>query len=361
MQLGIDILLRDQLNLLKGKRVGILAHEASRDSQGRYTVDLIKKIADVTTLFGPEHGLDSVAQDMEPVSSIHHQSPSTIPIYSLYGDSFESLSPTPSMLENVDVLVIDLQDIGTRYYTYVWTMLLCMRVCAKLRKEMIVCDRPNPLGGTVTEGPLINAGFESFVGLSSIPVRHGMTIGELAKLLNRRENLHCKLTVIEMQGWERTMHFPDTGLQWVNPSPNMRSYHAALVYPGMCLLEATNVSEGRGTERPFEYVGAPFIDAEELREVFLSEKLPGVTAKTISFTPTMQKWEGDLCQGLEWQVTDVDAFKPYKTGLAFIACLYTLYQDKGFAWRTEPYEFVSDIPAIDLLTGSDTFRKQLGA
>ncbi len=360
MRLGIDRFLKAGPERFSSQRLGILAHQASVTSAGGSTVEeLLKgKGWEVTALFGPEHGLKTIAQDMEPVSSTtDHRS--NLPVHSLYGDTLESLKPTAEMLAAIDVLVVDLQDIGTRYYTYVWTTVLCMQACAAAGKKVIVCDRPNPLGGVQKEGGGIRSGFESFVGLYSIPVRHGLTIGELAQLMNEREQIGCDLTVIGMEGWEREMHWPDTGLEWINPSPNMRSYEAAFLYPGLCLLEATNCSEGRGTETPFETIGAPYIKSEELIGRFNELKLPGIAATPCSFTPTHQKQAGQECEGIRWQISDREAFRPYLTGLALVWLLHRLYSQKGFEWRKEPYEFVTDIPAIDLLTGSNEFRNKI--
>jgi uncharacterized protein YbbC (DUF1343 family) len=359
MKLGIDILSEKQFGILKNKRVGLLAHRASVDSRGDHALDLLAKTGvDIGALFGPEHGLETKAQDMEPVAS-RVDIETHIPVHSLYGDSFESLSPDPEMLEGIDVLLVDLQDVGSRYYTYVWTTALCMKACAKAGKPVLVCDRPNPLGGEVVEGPLPKERFLSFVGLYPLPIRHGMTIGEIARYVNEEYDIGCDLTVVSMEGWKRGTMWPDTGLEWINPSPNMRSFNAEILYPGMCLVEGTNMSEGRGTDTPFEIVGAPFIDSEELIETLNVLDLPGVRAAPTSFIPTMQKHTGSMCNGVRWIVNDVAAFKPYLNGLAFVWATHKLYKDMGFKWRTEPYEFVDDIPAIDLLTGSDEFRKRI--
>jgi uncharacterized protein YbbC (DUF1343 family) len=359
MKLGIERLIDERLDLLEGKRVGLLIHMASVDSSGNHTLDRLAKAGvNIKALFGPEHGVATKAQDMEPVAS-RADVETHIPVYSLYGDSFESLSPTQEMLDDIDVLVIDLQDVGSRYYTYIWTAALCMKECTKLGKPVIVCDRPNPLGGVAVEGVLPKDKYLSFVGLHPLPVRHGMTIGEITRYVNDQFKFGCNLTVIEMEGWNREMLWPDTGLNWVNPSPNMCSFNAALVYPGMCLIEGTNVSEGRGTDTPFDIIGAPFIDSEELIETLSVLNLPGVHGAPTSFIPTRQKHMGVMCNGVRWVIEDNNQFKPFLTGLAIIWAIHKLYKDDGFAWRTQPYEFVTDIPAIDLLTGSDEFRKSI--
>jgi uncharacterized protein YbbC (DUF1343 family) len=360
MQLGIDILLAEHRDLLKGQRVGVLAHAASVNARGAHTVDRLARDGDVrvTALFGPEHGIATAAQDMEAVASVHDPR-SGIPIYSLYGNTLESLMPTQEMLDRIDVLVVDLQDIGSRYYTYVWTAVLAMQAAAAAGKKVIICDRPNPIGGDLVEGAEIQTGFESFVGLHSIPVRHGMTIGEIVQWMNDREGIGADLTVIPMKGWQRGMSWNDTGLPWTNPSPNMRSYSAALLYPGMCLVEATNISEGRGTDTPFEIVGAPYFDSEEFIAAFEALGLPGVHAAPTSFIPMRQKWAQSMCHGVRWVVSDAQAFRPYATGLAFLWLAHKLYRDHGFEWRTAPYEFVTEKPAIDLLTGSGSFRESI--
>ncbi len=362
MKLGIDIILTKERHLVEGCKVGLLANQASIDSAGRHAVDIFgsEKDIDLQALFGPEHGIATKAQDMEPVASFDFPDYNRkLPIYSLYGDSFESLTPTDEMLSNIDVLVIDLQDVGSRYYTYVWTAVLCMKACAKRKKRVVILDRPNPINGVDCEGALQEKGFESFVGLHRLPIRHAMTIGEIASYINDKEKIGADLHIVKMEGWNRQWFWRDTNLKWVNPSPNMRSFNAALLYPGMCLVEGTNMSEGRGTDTPFEIVGAPYIDSENL--IYATEKLnlPGVKLAPTSFIPTMQKWTGAICNGVRWTITDEKAFRPYLTGLAFIWAAHRLYKKDGFAWRKEKYEFVSDKPAIDLLTGSSFFRENI--
>ena len=357
MKLGIEILMEKSRGLLDGRRIGILAHAASVDSEGVHTVDRIVRDgkAKVSALFGPEHGIATRAQDMEPVES-RVDLEDGLPVYSLYGATLDSLKPTPEMLSDIDALVVDLQDVGSRYYTYVWTACLAAEACAEAKKEIIVCDRPNPIGGMHVEGGPVEEGFESFVGLYSLPVRHGMTIGEIVHHVNDSQGTAADLKVIKMEGWERGMSWPTLGFDWINPSPNMRSYTAALLYPGLCLLEGTNMSEGRGTDTPFEIIGAPYVDSEELIEAFAALSLPGVHLAPTSFIPTMQKWAGNLCQGVRWVIEDANAFRPYLSGLAFVWLLKGLYGGRGFEWRTAPYEFVTNRPAIDLLTGCGCFR-----
>lgn len=360
MKLGIDILLSQRRDLIEGRRIGILANAASIGSGNRNTIVQLcsDKALRVMAIFGPEHGVQTIAQDMEPVDT--SMDPTTgIPIFSLYGKTLASLRPTPEMLKDIDVFIVDLQDVGSRYYTYVWTAVLCVEACKASGKKMIICDRPNPIGGVRIEGPVIEAGFNSFVGLHSLPVRHAMTIGEIVQLVNNREKMDADITIVQTDGWRRDMDWPDTGLAWYNPSPNMRSYEAALLYPGMCLIEGTNLSEGRGTPSPFEIVGAPFIKSKELCDGFNSLGLSGIFAEPVSFLPTHQKWVGQQCGGVRWKLTDVKSFRPYLAGLAFIWLVNRIYRGHGFEWRAAPYEFVTDKPAIDLLTGSAYFRENI--
>lgn len=360
MRLGLDVLLSEQRDLLQGKKIGLLAHPASRDSGGKHILDLLlaeKKEWQVTALFGPEHGITGESLYMEPVEPGTH-GPSGLPIFSLYGKTVKSLSPKKHMLDKIDCLVVDLQDVGSRYYTYIWTTILCMETCAKYKKQVIVCDRPNPINGATVEGELNEKGYASLVGLYPVPVRHGMTIGELAHFINDVHDLNCDLTVVQMERWSRKWYWEETGLKWTNPSPNIRSPQQALFYPGMCLLEATNVSEGRGTDTPFEICGAPFVDPEQLVAMLREWGLPGIEFIPTTFCPVEgQKWGGQSCQGIRLRVSDKETFKSYATGIALIWALYYLYSERGFQWRLEPYEFIEDIPAIDLLTGGTKVRQ----
>jgi uncharacterized protein YbbC (DUF1343 family) len=322
----------------------------------------------IARLFGPEHGIRGEAQDMIGVDSAHDFR-TRIPVVSLYGDRFESLLPTPEALADIDVLVVDLQDVGSRYYTFIWTMALCVQSAARAGVPVVVLDRPNPIGGSAVEGGNIDPSAESFVGLGSIPVRHGLTIGEVARLVRAgipwggerfAKPLDCDLEVIPMRGWQREDYFDATGLPWVLPSPNMPTPDTALVYPGMCLLEGTNISEGRGTTRPFEIFGAPFIDGYRLAETLAAERLPGVAFRPLSFRPTFHKFRGQVCGGVQVHVTSRSDFRPYLTGIASVRALRAL-AGGAFSWRTEKYEFVSDRPAIDLLTGGDQIRQGIEA
>jgi len=362
---GLDILAEEKLDLLAGRRVGALCHPASVDRRLAHIVDLLVEAGvDLRRLYGPEHGIRGEAQDMVGVSG--DRDPRTgIPVTSLYGGGADSLSPSADALADIDVLVVDLQDVGARYYTFVWTMVLCMQAAARAGVAVIVLDRPNPLGGVDIEGGAVEPEAESFVGLASVPVRHGLTIGEMARLVaggipwggaRFAKPLACDLHVVAMRGWRRGDHFDATGLPWVLPSPNMPTPDTALVYPGLCLVEGTNASEGRGTTRPFEVIGAPFLDGYRLAERLAADRLPGVRFRPLTFRPTFHKFAGQVCGGVQVHVADRAAFRPYRTGVAILRALFAL-GGRAFAWRTEPYEFVADRPAIDLLTGSDAVRR----
>lgn len=360
VQLGIDLFLKEHLDLIKGKRIALLAHGASVDSTLTPTPQLLNQIPDtkLSHLFGPEHGLFGTEQDMESVNEI--TDPITgLHVVSLYGKTLDTLKPKAKDLAGFDILICDLQDIGSRYYTYIYTMSLCMKACAEAGKKVIVLDRPNPINGVDVQGNVLERKFASFVGLYPLPVRHGMTIGELAKYFNTEENIGCDLTVIPMKGWKRTMYYDETGLEFIPPSPNMPWLTTALVYPGMCLIEATILSEGRGTTMPFEWMGAPFIKAREFSEALNALQLPGVHFRPIYFKPNFQKWKGGECGGVQIHILDRKTLLPFEMGLYLIKTAIDLYPSK-FRWRDRPYEFVSDVAPIDMLTGSSDFRQLVG-
>ena len=305
--------------------------------------------AHIAALFGPEHGFAGAAQDMVGVGNVDG---SEVPVYSLYGDDAADLSPNPDWLRELDAIVIDLQDVGTRYYTYVWTAALTMKVAASVGTDVVVLDRPNPLGGVRVEGAPQRAGYLSFVGLYPIAVRHGLTIAELLQWVCDHEQLDREaLHIVPLDGWQRGMTFAETGLPWVMPSPNMPTLDTAIVYPGGCLIEGTTLSEGRGTTRPFEIWGGPGLDVAALLEL----DLHGVTLRPLEFVPTFQKHAGAACAGVQVHVTDPWVFRPYESYIRMLAAvLPSLPPDAR--WRTEEYEFVSDRPAIDLLTGGPELR-----
>ena len=339
------------LALLRGKRLGLVAHPASVDSRLRHARFVLQERGlNVRVLFGPEHGYGGEAQDM---IAVNDAGPSDLPVHSLYGDSEAALSPTAEQLRGLDAIVIDLQDVGARYYTFVWTAVLVLRAAAKSGIEVVVLDRPNPLGCETVEGGPQRSGYRSFVGLCDVSVRHGMTIGELCHMVAQQEGLSDGLHVVTLRGYERHHDFSDTGLPWVFPSPNMPTFETALVYPGGCLLEGTNLSEGRGTTRPFEVWGAPSLAAAELARRVQAE---GVTLRTLSFSPMFQKHARERCFGVQVHITDRRKLRSYELYLRLIAEARNLCDGK-FAWRTSAYEFVSDRPAIDLLTGGPEFRE----
>lgn len=356
---GLERLLNDRIGLVKGKRVGLVVNPTSVTPDLVHAIDHLHAHPDIelTAIFGPEHGARGEAQDMIHVEE-ERDSRTGLPMYSLYGATKESLAPTEEMLTDVDVLVVDIQDIGSRYYTYIYTMSYCMEAAAKYDREVIVLDRPNPLTGRIVEGNVLKSPMRSFVGRFPIPVRHGMTAGELANLFNEEFGLGSRMTVVPMRGWNREMYFDQTELPWVIPSPNMPTLQTAIVYPGMCLLEGTNASEGRGTTRPFEISGAPWVDPYALVAVLNEEDLPGVAFRPHFFQPTFQKHAGARCGGFQLHVTDRETYCSYRTGIAVVKVLRRLFHE-DFAWREEPYEFEKDRLAIDLLLGSDSLRKMI--
>lgn len=354
---GLDSFL-EQPELLRGQSICLVCNQASITGNLRPCIDAILNAGHrkLKFVFAPEHGLSGYRQAQEKVDHGRDQR-IDVEILSLYGPR---LSPDPSLLEKIDALIFDLQDVGSRYYTYIWTMLHCMYACAKAHVSMAILDRPNPLNGVTLEGNVLDPRFASFVGLHPVPVRHGMTVAELAGFFNDQRQIGCDLATVKMQGWRRGMFFDETGLFWVQPSPNMPTLDAALVYPGMCLLEGTNISEGRGTTKPFELFGAPFIDAHALCERLNDMSLPGARFRPASFSPTFDKYAGKLCHGAQIHVVNRTIFKPYLTGLSIVSAIRQLVPDR-FAWRKPPYEFETQRLPFDILTGTDSIRLALEA
>lgn len=352
---GIDRLLADPGKYLKGKRFALLVNQSSVAADGRYLFEaLIAQGYKAEKIFAPEHGLFGTEQDQITVAD-EVDGFTGLKAVSLYGQTKEELKPHPEDLAGLDALVVDIQDIGCRYYTYAYTMAFCIEACAALGIEVIICDRPNPLGGVVVEGGVVHKGFESFVGAYPLAVRHALTIGEVARLLNATEKWNAKLTVIELKNWNRNWLYPQTEGLWVQPSPNMPTVDTAIVYPGTCLFEATNVSEGRGTTRPFEIIGAPFINPKEYAAALNAHKLPGVYFRPLYFKPTFHKFKDEACGGAFVHVVDFHSFESFFTGLAMVKVAHDLWPTQ-FDWRHEPYEYVADVLAIDLLSGSEQFR-----
>jgi uncharacterized protein YbbC (DUF1343 family) len=355
---GLEVLLQRRAGVLRGQRFALLAHQASVDARLEHAVTLLAGVRQgrLVRLMAPEHGLWGAAQDHASIPAT--RDPATgLPVVSLYGARRE---PTAAMLEGLDAVVVDLQDVGARYYTFAWTLVLVMRRCARAGVRVIVLDRPNPLGGETVEGNIPDPAFASFVGLHPLPARHGLTIGELALHHDREQAIGCDLEIVPMRGWRRRMTWEDTGLPWVPPSPNMPTLDTARVYPGGCLLEGTNLSEGRGTTRPFEWIGAPYLDAHRYAAALNDAGLPGVHFRPARFVPTFHKWAGQLCGGVQVHVLDRRRFKPFLTGLAEIAAARRL-APRRFAWRRPPYEFERRRLPIDILLGTDAIRRSLEA
>jgi uncharacterized protein YbbC (DUF1343 family) len=337
---------------LRGRRTGALLHAASVDSSLRPTLSALEAMnaageLKLAALFGPQHGFETTTQDNMIEWSGYRHPRLGIPVHSLYGEHRE---PTDEMLEGLEVLFIDLVDVGARYYTFIWTMLLCMQAAARRGISVVVADRPNPINGLTIEGRPQQADYLSFVGLHPLPVRHGKTIGELARQFRDELVPAVDLTVLPLERWNRAHYHEDTGLPWIMPSPNMPTPDTAVVYPGMCLLEGTNLSEGRGTTRPFELLGAPWIDGEKLVAELNDRRLPGVHFRAAAFEPGFQKYAGQICRGAQLHVTNRDEFEPVRTALEILRTAQDSYP-RDFAWKQPPYEYEHDKLPIEILCG----------
>jgi uncharacterized protein YbbC (DUF1343 family) len=337
---------------LSGKKVGALLHAASVSASLRPTLSILEEMdasgqIRLSALFGPQHGFETTTQDNMIEWDGYRHSRLGIPVHSLYGEHRE---PTAAMLDGLEVILIDLMDVGARYYTFIWTMLLCLKAAERKGITVVVVDRPNPLNGIDVEGDPQHPDFLSFVGLHPLPVRHGGTIGELAKQFQSELFPGVDLEVLPMQGWNREEFYDRTGLPWVMPSPNMPTLYTAVVYPGMCLLEGTNLSEGRGTTRPFEFFGAPWIDGDSLTSGLNGLDLPGVLFREVAFEPGFQKHAGSICRGCQLHVLDRTVFQPYRTGLELIRLIRDRYPDQ-FAWKEPPYEYEYKKLPIEILCG----------
>lgn len=354
---GLQRLLDGDAPHLRDASTGLIVHPASVTPDLVHATDALGAAGfNLRALFGPQHGALGEKQDNMIESDHFVDSRSGLPVHSLYSDTRK---PTPRMLEGLDAVLFDLQDVGVRVYTFVWTMALAMEACAEAGVRFVVLDRPNPIGGAV-EGPVLREGFESFVGLHPIPLRHGLTCGELARWLVAERGIDCDLEVVECQGWQRDTAWRETDLPWVMPSPNLPTPESCVVYPGMVLVEGTNLSEGRGTTRPFELVGAPFLDGHELAEVLVSAELPGVRFRACHFEPTFQKHARAVCGGAQLHVTDTEAFQPVRTAVALFRACRDLAPD-DFAWRSPPYEYEETLMPIDILWGHDGLRRGVDA
>ena len=354
-RLGIDALLEQDRGLIAGRRIGLVSNPASVDATYRHSADRLAQDPDIrlAALFGPQHGFRSDLQD-NMIETPHGQDARRrVPVFSLYSETRE---PTAEMLEGIDVLVIDLQDVGTRVYTYIYTMANCMRAAARHGVRVVVCDRPNPVGGIAIEGATLRPEYASFVGQFPIPLRHGLTIGELARLFNDAFRINAALDVVPLEGWRRPMYFDETGLPWIMPSPNLPTLDSTTVYPGAVLIEGTMLSEGRGTTRPFELIGAPWIDGDRLADALNARGLPGVHFRSVFFEPTFQKHARETCGGCQIHVLDRLAFEPVRTVVELIA-EFRRQDPARFAWREPPYEYEHEKQPIDILYGSDALRQ----
>jgi len=364
VQCGLEILLAEHLEPLKGQRVGFCCNHTAIDRHLKHGIDLLQAASvPLVRLFGPEHGVRATAQDMVGVDE--QRDPVTgIACVSLYGDSAASLYPSPESLADLDVLLFDIQDIGSRYYTYQATLGFIMEVAGPLGVKVIVLDRPNPINGLTVVGKPVQPGFESFVGAYPLAVQHGMSMGEMAHYFVQHCGVQCEFEVIKCRGWRRDQWYDELDFPWVYPSPNMPTLDTATVYPGTCLIEATTLSEGRGTTRPFHLIGAPWLDPQSFvthcEQAAVEVGLQGVGFRPAAFEPGFQKHAGEQCAGIEIHVTDRQRLDAYLLGLVVVQAAWRC-DPVQFGWRTEPYEFVSDPPAIDLLTGSAEFREMLQA
>ena len=357
--LGIDRLLTSHRHLIDGRRVGLVCNPASINPEFRHSSDLLFEDGGVTlgAIFGPQHGFRADLQDNMIETPHARDSRRQVPIFSLYSEVRE---PNDEMLAGLDALVIDLQDVGTRVYTYVYTMANCMRAASRHGIPVVVCDRPNPVNGVEIEGHLLEEAYTSFVGQFPIPLRHGMTIGELALLFNTVFGLNADIEVVPMGGWRRTMFFDETGLPWVIPSPNLPTLESAVVYPGAVLFEGTQLSEGRGTTRPFELIGAPWIDGERFAEAMNARRLAGVHFRPVFFEPTFQKHARQTCGGAQLHVTDRAAFRPVRAAIEMLD-EFRRQNPQQFAWRQPPYEYEHEKMPIDILYGSPKLREAVEA
>jgi uncharacterized protein YbbC (DUF1343 family) len=355
--LGFERLCKERASLVRGSRVGLLCNQASVNHDLIHSADILRSLEGVklTTLFGPQHGIRGDVQDNMVETPHVLDSETGLPVYSLYSETRE---PNVQMLEEVDVIVCDLQDVGCRIYTFVYSIANCMRVAAGLGKRVIVCDRPNPIGGVQVEGNILESQFASFVGQFPIPTRHGMTIGELSGLFNAHWGIGCDLEVVEMSGWSRELWFDETDARWVMPSPNMPTLDSATIFPGTVYLEGTQISEGRGTTRPFEIVGAPYVESAGFARHLEGLGLPGVKFRPTNFVPTFQKHAGKSCGGVQIHVLDREIFKPVLSGIAIVKACFDLYGEQ-FRWKEPPYEYVFDKNPFDVIAGSGVLREAI--
>ncbi len=355
VKLGLDKILNENLSKLKGQRIGLICNQASVNHKFEHSADLFFEHPEINlrALFGPQHGIRGDVQDNMIETSHSTDKKTGLPVYSLYS---ETRQPTDEMLEEVDTLVFDLQDVGCRVYTFIYTMAYAMKACAENNKKFIVLDRPNPINGVTVEGNTLEIGHESFVGMFPIPMRHGLTTGELAKLFNAEFGLNCELEVVTMEGWDRNLYYDETDCPWVIPSPNMPTVDTTVVFPGTVIFEGTKISEGRGTTRPFEIIGAPYIDGQEFAEQLRKMDLPGIIFRPTNFLPTFQKHKDTVCSGVFLHVTSRIEFEPFTTGIALIKTAFEMYGD-DFEWKDTPYEYEFNRNPFDVINGSVKIRE----
>ena len=354
---GLEVLLESPPAWLDGKRLGLLCNPASVDSRYRHSRLRIAAVFEgqLKALYSPQHGFFAEKQD-NMIESDHLEDAATgLPVFSLYG---ETRKPTEAMLAPIDILLVDLQDVGTRVYTFIYTLSYCLEAAREAGIQVVVLDRPNPVDGVHVEGNLLHTDCASFVGRYPIPMRHGLTIGELARLFNTVYGIGCDLETIAIQGWDRRMLYQETGLPWVAPSPNLPTPAAALVYPGQVIWEGTNISEGRGTTQPFELFGAPFLEPDRLLAACDSELLQGAVLRPVVFEPTANKWSGQPCRGFQIHVTDASAYRPYALSLGLYQAIYRLYPEQ-FAYKQPPYEYEYERLPMDLILGDREIRAQI--
>jgi len=357
VQTGLENFIQAPPKTISGYRLGLLCNPASVDREFRHARELINARfpGQLTALYSPQHGFFAEKQD-NMIESDHMRDPVLdIPVFSLYGDT---RIPDKEMFDPIDILLIDLQDVGTRVYTFVYTASHCLEAARKFGRKVLILDRPNPVGGAEAEGNCLTTECASFVGRFPIPMRHGLTIAELLTLFNEVHAIGCDLEIVPMKGWNRHMYFQDTGLPWVAPSPNLPTPISAMVYPGQVLLEGTNVSEGRGTTQPFEIFGSPFTDTEKMLSASDGNRLPGAILRPTAFEPTFNKWGGTLCRGFQIHVTDPDKYRPYLTTLRLVQTFLRIHGDR-FEWKPPPYEYETERLPIDLLIGDRAVRKSL--
>jgi uncharacterized protein YbbC (DUF1343 family) len=355
VELGLERLLEDQMVDLRSARVGLICNQASVDHGFRHAADLLHEHPhiDLQALFGPQHGIRGDVQD-NMIETEHGIDRKTgLRVHSLYSETRE---PTEEMLRDLDVLLFDMQDVGCRIYTFVYTLANCMRAAVRYGKRVVVCDRPNPINGVGVAGNILEPEYASFVGQFPLPTRHGMTVGELARMFNEHFSIGCDLEIVPMNGWSREMWHDDTDAPWVLPSPNMPTLDSATVFPGTVHFEGTQVSEGRGTTRPFELIGAPYIDPDDYAEALNALNLPGVFFRSCAFQPTFQKHGGVTCGGVQIHVLDRDVFEPVFAGVAMVKLIHDMYKDE-FLWKVPPYEYVYDKNPFDVIAGTNKIRE----